>query len=204
MLPTSSTDEVLINRMLPGQNDDRQDRAQAWTEWQASTGEAVLARFVRAHNNTRETDDDIIQDALLTAYLGVERGHYQPRDSVPFVSYVIGIARNKIREAWRRERHRADLDEEREELGLPVTGGWQRQPEHAIERREQRSLLQNGLSRLPVARRKVLEYYLSGASTGEIANRMEISEALVRQHKCRGLRTLQQDLRSADRLGRAA
>ncbi len=172
--------EDLLQRILPGQNTDRQDRAQAWAEWQAGFGEGILGRYVRAHNTTREADDDIIQDALITAYLSVERGSFQPRDGVPFTAYVVGIARNKIREARRRERR--------------LVGAIQRQPERAIERREQRDQLRSGLSRLPDTRRKVLEHYLAGASTDEIASHLAMSEALVRQHKCRGLRALQRDL----------
>jgi RNA polymerase sigma factor (sigma-70 family) len=163
----------------------------------------VLARYVRARNNTREADDDIVQDALLAAYLGVESGRYQPQEGVPFVAYVVGIARNKIREARRRERHQVDLDEDREEYA-PRAVTFQRQPEHDLERREQRDQLRSGLSRLPAARRSVLEHYLSGASTDEIARRLLMSEALVRQHKCRGLRALQRDLQSLGLIGRAA
>jgi RNA polymerase sigma factor (sigma-70 family) len=191
--------EDLLQRILPGLNADRQDRARAWSEWQSAYGENVLVRFTRAHNNTLEADDDIIQDALLTAYLNVERGAFQPRDGVPFTAYVIGIARNKIREARRRERHRAFLEDEPEDLERRLIGEFQRQPERAIERREQRDLLRGGLSRLPEARRQVLEHYLAGASTGEIAHRLAISEALVRQHKCRGLRALQHDLQNGAR-----
>ncbi len=188
--------EDLIQRILPGQNADRQDRALAWTEWQVVFGEQALERFVRAHNNTIEADDDIIQDALITAYLSVERGSFQPRDGVPFTAYVVGIARNKIREARRRERHRADLADEPEDLERRLIGEIQRQPERTIERREQRDLLRSGLSRLPAARRQVLEHYLAGASTGEIASHLSMSEALVRQHKCRGLRALQHNMQS--------
>jgi RNA polymerase sigma factor (sigma-70 family) len=188
--------EVLLQRILPGQNGDRQDRALAWTEWQVAYGENVLERFVRAHNNTVEADDDIIQDALITAYLSVEHGSFQPRDGVPFTAYVVGIARNKIREARRKARHRASFDDEPEELERRLVGEIQRQPERAIERREQRDLLRSGLSRLPAARRQVLEHYLAGASTGEIASHLSMSEALVRQHKCRGLRALQPTCRA--------
>lgn len=205
----SSEPETLIHRLLPGTNADRQDRASAWTEWQMNSGEHILFCFVRAHNSTAEADEDIIQDALLTAYLRVERGLYHPREGVPFTAYVIGIARNKIREARRRERFHANLDEDREELGLPtggspVTGRLPRQPESAIERLEQHEALRRGLSRLPQARRQVLEHYLSGASTDEIANRLAMSEALVRQHKCRGLRALQRDMQHMVPAGRTA
>jgi RNA polymerase sigma-70 factor, ECF subfamily len=203
MVSRPVSDEALIRRMIPGCNPDRQDRLRAWAEWQDSSGEMVLQRFVRARNSTREADEDIVQDALLTAYLGVESGRYQPQEGIPFAAYVVGIARNKIREARRKGWRQVDLDEEREEY-QPHAVTLQRQPEHDLERREERDLLQNGLSRLPAARRSVLEFYLSGASTGEIAERLVMSEALVRQHKCRGLRALQRDLQSLARLGQAA
>src|SRR5512133_2859535 len=61
--------EELLRRILPDNTPDAQDRAHAWAEWQAGYGEPVLARYVRAHNNTLEADDDIIQDTLITAYL---------------------------------------------------------------------------------------------------------------------------------------
>jgi RNA polymerase sigma factor (sigma-70 family) len=186
----------LLQRILPGCNADPFDRAQAWAEWQGGYGEHVLARYVRSHNTTGEADDDIIQDALISAYLSVERGSYQPRAGVPFTAYVIGIARNKIREARRRDRRYTGLDDEPEALERRLVGEFQRQPEHTLERREQRDLLRSGLSRLPAARRQVLEHYLAGASTGEIADHLAMSEALVRQHKCRGLRALQDELKS--------
>jgi RNA polymerase sigma factor (sigma-70 family) len=203
MVSRPVSDEALIRRMIPGCNSDRQDRLRAWAEWQDSSGESILQRYVRARNSTREADDDIVQEALLTAYLGVESGRYQLQEGVPFVAYVVGIARNKIREAQRKDRHQVDLDEDREEYE-PRAVTFQRQPEHDLERREERDLLRTGLSRLPAARRSVLEHYLSGASTDEIAERLLMSEALVRQHKCRGLRALQRDLQSMGLLGQAA
>lgn len=202
MVSRPVSDEALIRRLIPQENPDQQERSRAWAEWQASTGEMVLERYVRGRNNTREADDDIVQDALLAAYLGVESGRYQPQEGVPFVAYVIGIAHNKIREARRRERHQVELDDEREEF-TPRAAVLQRQPERDLERREQRDQLRSGLSRLPAARRNVLEHYLSGASTVEIAQRLVMSEALVRQHKCRGLRALQRDLQRGELLGRA-
>lgn len=203
MVSRPVSDEALIRRLIPQENPDEQDRSRAWAEWQASVGEMVLERYVRGRNNTREADDDIVQDVLLAAYLGVESGRYQPQEGVPFAAYVIGIARNKIREARRRERHQVELDDEREEF-TPRAAVVQRQPERDLERREQHDLLRSGLSRLPAARRSVLEHYLSGASTVEIAQRLVMSEALVRQHKCRGLRALQRDLLRFEQLGRAA
>lgn len=197
-------EDLLTRRFLPASNPDRQDRARAWAEWQECYAVHVLMRFVRTRNNTRETDEDIVQDALLTAYLGVEAGRYQPRDGAPFIAYVVGIARNKIREARRRERRLTILDEESQERDLRLVEPPQYQPERVLERQEQRRYqreqLRSGLDHLSSARRQVIERYLAGASTGEIAGQMAISEDLVRQHKSRGLRALQRQISA----GRAA
>jgi RNA polymerase sigma factor (sigma-70 family) len=187
MFSRPESDEALIKRLLPSTNQDRADRAQAWAEWH-SLGETLLAGFIRVHNNTAESDDDLLQETLLTAYLGVERGQYQPREGVPFTAYVKGIARNKIREARRRSRPQLSLDE----IYLKRDGELPRQPEEALERHEQQAQVQVGLQQLSGARRQVMLRFLNGESTEAIAQQMALSEALVRQHKCRGLRALKQ------------
>ena len=64
--------------------------------------------------------------------------------------------------------------------------------EGALEAREAQHALHAGLEQLPAPRRQVLQRYLAGDSLAEIATQMVITEALVRQHKHRGLRRLQQ------------
>ncbi len=182
------TDEVLEKRLLPQTNPDAADRRQAWAEWQAKSGPAVLS-FIRVNNTSAEPPEDLWQDTLAAAYVEVERGQYQLRAGVPFTAYVKGIARNKIRAARRRERGWAPLDE-----GLPAggTGGSQRLLEHLVEQRAQRAALRHGLAQLPADWRAVLERYLRGERPAEIARQLGLTEALVRQRKHRGLSRLQQ------------
>jgi RNA polymerase sigma factor (sigma-70 family) len=142
--------------------------------------------FIRAQNNTPELDADILQEAVITAYAEVERGRYEPRDGIPFAAYVKGIARNKIREARRRARRLVPLNDATEfEDDKP-------QLEIVVERHEQRDSLRTGLSELSPDRRQVLEGYLKGHSTAEIAQTLGMSKESVRQHKSRGLRSLRQ------------
>ena len=180
------SDEALVMRLHPNTNPDRIDRARAWSEWQVSFGEPAVLNFIRAKNNTREPDEDILQDSMLTAFLGVECGRYECRDGVPFTAYVKGIARNKIREARRRERYCTTL----EELNYAPCLDVERQTESTVEHREQHRTLHDRLGELPPQRRQVLERILRGESTAEIAAEMAITKDLVRQHKCRGLRSL--------------
>jgi RNA polymerase sigma factor (sigma-70 family) len=187
------SDRTLVERLLPSRNDNRQDRADAWSEWYAQVGHRAVLSFVRAKNDTTEQDMDIVQEAMTIAYLEVERGRYQPRAGIPFAAYVKGIARNKIREARRRCRRYVLVEDVSEHLAarLPSDGGGAR-PEAIVVRREQAASLRAGLSRLTPYRRRVLEGYLGGRSTTEIARTLGLSEAAVRQHKSRGLRSLRQ------------
>jgi RNA polymerase sigma factor (sigma-70 family) len=187
------SDRALVERLLPSKNDDPRDRAAAWGEWYAQVGEASVLAFVRAKNDTREPDMDILQEAMTIAYAQVERGRYEPRMGIPLAAYVKGIARNKIREARRRSRRTVPLEDALEYLVSqhPLVSGDGRL-EALVERQEQRASLWIGLSRLTPCRRQVLEGYLQGRSTAEIARALGMSEASVRQHKSRGLRSLRQ------------
>jgi RNA polymerase sigma-70 factor (ECF subfamily) len=188
MMVQPESDEALVRRLLPGVNPDAADRARAWAEWQARLGGPAVLKFVRSSNNTAELDEDILQDAMLTAYVEVERGHYEHRPGIPFTAYVKGIARNKIREARRRNRRWAALDEAAEVPADPAP----RALEGAVEYRESSRALRQGMEQLPPLRRQVLQHYLDGDSLAEIAQQLEINEALVRQHKHRALERLQQ------------
>ncbi|MBN1978880.1 MAG: sigma-70 family RNA polymerase sigma factor [Anaerolineae bacterium] len=178
------SNKVLVERLLPSTNDDPTDRATAWSEWYGNGGRSSVMAFIRAQNNTPELDADILQEAVITAYAEVERGRYEPRDGIPFAAYVKGIARIKIREARRRARRLVPLNDAAEfEDDRP-------QLETVVERHEQRDSLRTGLSELPPDRRQVLEGYLKGHTTAEIAQVLGMSEESVRQHKSRGLRSL--------------
>ncbi len=187
MMVQPESDGALVRRLLPSSNPDPEDRASAWAEWHRRLGGQAVLSYIRAANNTAEPDEDILQDALMTAYVEVERGRYQHRAGIPFTAYVKGIARNKIREARRRRRWQS-LDEGVPLPGEPAT----RELEGVCERRAERRALRRGLSELPDRRRQVLEGYLQGESLAEIADRLDMTEATVRQHKHRGLRRLQE------------
>lgn len=187
--PFAAPDDALIRRLLPSANPDAHDRAQAWTEWHIGPGPAVVLKFIRANNTSPEADDDLLQETLVTTYLEVEREHYAPRPGVPFTAYIKGIARNKIREARRRQRRWEPLDE-----NAPPPAYLPRPLEASYDSDEERRALRQGLQLLPASRRQVLEHYLGGHSLSEIAVTLRMNEALVRQHKHRGLKVLQQAL----------
>jgi RNA polymerase sigma factor (sigma-70 family) len=182
------SDETLVKRLLPRANPDARDRLMAWSEWYARVGAGSVLAFIRAKNDTAELDMDIFQETMLTAFVEVERGRYEPCVGIPLTAYVKGIARNKIREVRRRTRRLLPL-EEMPECWLESS---QPHPDTAIELQEQRYALWVGLSALTYYRRQVLEGFLRGDSTTEIAQALGMTEELVRQHKSRGLRRLRE------------
>ena len=180
------SDKVLVKRLLPAANHDPADRVAAWNEWYERVGVASVLAFVRTKNDTAEPDMDILQEAMTIAYVEVECGRYEPRPGVPFTAYVKGIARNKIREARRQRRRWLPLAEVAEWRLVDATAD----VEAWLDRREEATWLRVFVARLPQLRRQVLERYLRGQTTTEIAHALEMSEASVRQHKSRGLRSL--------------
>ena len=187
MMVQTESDEALVSRLLPRNNHSPEDRARAWAEWHARLGGQAVLSYIRAANNTAEAHEDILQDAMMTAYVEVERGRYEHRAGIPFTAYVKGIARNKIREARRRNRHWEPLEEVHH-----LRAGPARELETVYDRREEGRALRRGLAQLPDRRREVLEAILGGESPSEIASRLEMTEESVRQHKHRGLRRLQE------------
>lgn len=182
------SEEALVRRMLPGDNPDCTDRRLAWNKWYICYGEIAVRKFIRIKNNSLETDEDIFQNAMLVAYQEMERGRYVPQPGIPFTAYVKGIAHNKIREARRRNRPSIPL----EAVEFALVDPAKRQPETVLENWEKRICLQQGMSFLGQGRQQVLERYIRGEETSEIADALAMTEATVRQHKCRGLKHLRQ------------
>lgn len=186
MIICPESDEALVKRLLPSENPDPEDRAVAWEAWWEFARVAVL-RYVRYINCTRTDDDEIMQDALVTAYLQVERGRYTYWAGIPFTAYVKRIARNKVLEAYRRDKRSLPLDEvldlEDDSL-LEVT----------VEQREESATFRHRLQTLPQRRREVLTLFIEGHETARIATHLGIREDLVRQEKSRGLQELRRKI----------
>ncbi len=77
------SDEALVRRLLPCTNPDRSDCTRAWAEWQISAGETAVLNYIRLEDIMGEPDEDILQEAILIAYLCFVRGNYESRDGVP-------------------------------------------------------------------------------------------------------------------------
>jgi RNA polymerase sigma factor (sigma-70 family) len=180
------SDEALISRMLPRTNPDSEGRSQAWQEWIARYRGVVLA-YIRYKNHTGVRDDEILEDTLYTAYVKIERGHYQYKPGIRLVAYVKRIAEIKVLEEARRDARVTPLDE-----AFSLASDDDLEAIYAEADGEQ---LAQFLAELPPRRRQILMLtFYENLGYSEIAQKLGIREDLVRQEKSRAIKALRTKL----------
>lgn len=179
--PASRLASFDVRRLLPTENPDSRDRAEAWGACWEAISRAVL-KYIRCKNGTSADDREILADSMVIAYMEVEGGRYQHRADVPFTAYVKGIARNMIRDAYRRDRRHVPLEAGANHVADDV--------DIALESAHQRDKFRRCTEDLTPRRRMVLMLYSEGYSTAQIAERLGISTDLVRQEKARAIQRL--------------
>ena len=146
---------------------------------------AEVLGFLARRTGSYELAADLAGETFAGALLGCKR--FRP-GGAPALAWLLGIARNKLRESARRGR----VDQRaRERLGMPplalddedlvrveqLAGG----SEHAL----------GLLDRLPVAQREAVRaHVLEDRDYSELAGELGCSEQVVRQHVSRGLKRL--------------
>lgn len=134
--------------------------------------EAIVARLIP------EEAEDVVQEALLRAYLGLS----QLRDPARFGAWLCGIAVNLAKMRLRRRVLEARVVAERS-----VTNG--------AEERELLELVRDAVEVLPTAQRQVvLMHYVDGLSCDEIAALLGSSPGAVRVRLHRARRQLREEL----------
>ena len=145
---------------------------------------AVLA-FLARRVSCEEVAADLAGETFAAALLAC--GRYRS-EGAPAGAWLLGIARNKLRESARRGRVEVEA---RRRLGLPVIAF----DDHDLLRvqelaSEGESALRH-LEQLPPAQRDAVRArVIDEAAYAELALALGCSEQVVRQHVSRGLRTL--------------
>lgn len=132
----------------------------------------------------RETGDpDAAADLTSQVFVQViQRLHqYRPELATSFRTWLFAIARNLLRDSWRRYRPRVTIPEL-----VDISPG----PEEIALHRSQMDELRAALSSLPLRQREIVELRLSGLSIREISRIQRASEGAVRVAQNRAFRTL--------------
>lgn len=186
---TPESDEALVMRLLPAANADLGARDAAWDDVHARYA-VPLWRFIRQSVPSEELGQEIYQDTMMTAFMNLEADRYE-YTGVPFGAYLKGIARNKIYAAQRDTSRYVELDDEMP-LSLDDDEADWRGPEHSTQAREQLDAVLNAIGQLSDKTGQVLMGVLEGKTFAELADELGMTEEAIRQHKSRGVRSLQQ------------
>jgi uncharacterized protein len=146
---------------------------------------ARLAALARRLVGDDAEAEDLTQETLLQAYLGLDR----LRDRERFSAWIYGIALNlaKMRLRSRRDGSLPGVEAGPERLAALVAA--EPSPAEVVEAREVWSLVERAVAVLPVAeRRAVLMHYVDGLSCQEIAALLGVPAGTVRVrlHRARG------------------
>lgn len=141
--------------------------------------------FLARRTGSHELAADLAGETFAGALLGCKR--YRP-GGAPALAWLLGIARNKLRES---ARHGRVDQRSRERLGMPALAlddeDLVRVEQLAGEGEEALRLLE----RLPAAQREAVRaHILEDRGYSELAGELGCSEQVVRQHVSRGLKRL--------------
>lgn len=140
---------------------------------------APIFRWFYRETGHAETAGDLTAQVFVQALQNLHR--YEPQRSASFRSWLYAIARNLLRDSWRRYRPTTSPPE----LTDPSPG-----PEEIAIHRTEMVELRAALGKLPDRQREIVELRLSGLSMREIAEIQGTSENAVKTAQSRAFTTL--------------
>jgi len=151
-----------------------------------------IYRLVYRALGDRVEAQDITQEVFIRAMTSLDR--FQPT-ATPFAGYLAVIARNLLRDRWRRRRLTTVTDTEATQLASTAVG-----PEQAALIADEHMLLEALLAPLPPDYRSVIQLrVLEERSTDEVAAIMNRSPGAVRVLQHRAIATLRIQLQEGRR-----
>jgi RNA polymerase sigma-70 factor (ECF subfamily) len=152
---------------------------------------ARILVMLRARTQEPEAARDLCQDVLMAVLRALRQG--QLRDTARLAAFVHGIARNMANNYIRTRRRQAAVAE----LSECVPAAVGDDPVAIVERRH---LVRRALSAITQADRRILVMTLvEGLKPGEIADRLGLTDEVVRTRKSRALRRVIERVRDLSR-----
>lgn len=136
-------------------------------------------------------DPDPAEDLTAMVFLTVlERIHaYKPKPGSSFRSWLFVVAKNTVRDHWRRNNRIHRLFDDRAEIADKEI-----EPEELAIHRIQLHELRTALETLSERHRTIIEFRLSGLTSAEIAEAMGITMAALKSAQTRAYANVRQEL----------
>lgn len=150
---------------------------EAWRNGDDRAGERLFDRHADAvarffENKLREGAEDLTQ----STFMRLIEGRARIREGVAFRAFVLGIARNVLREHLRQLTRGRQIDPDVDSMAALLPG-----PSTIMGDRQEQRLLLEALRRLSIDNQVILElFYWEGLKTQEIADVMELRPSTAR------------------------
>jgi RNA polymerase sigma-70 factor (ECF subfamily) len=177
------SDDTLLERMRRG--DERAARAlfDRYAPLLYERADRKLPKRIQA----KVSASDVVQDALLSAFLAVTR--FTPRDKQAFKRWLLKLLGNRLTDAIRRYKA-AMRDPNREEPYVARPDG-DETPSRILMAREERAALEAAMDRLPADQGRVLRLlHFEGLTLGQAGERLDRTQDAARKLYSRALANL--------------
>lgn len=131
--------------------------------------------------------DDLTAKVFLTVLERIDR--YRPKPNSTFRSWLFVVAKNTVRDHWRRTNRIHRLFDDRAEIADDGLG-----PEEFVIHKIQLEELRSALDSLNERHRTIIEFRLSGLTTVEIAEAMGITMPALKSAQTRAYANVRQEL----------
>jgi RNA polymerase sigma factor (sigma-70 family) len=165
---------------------DGHKRVDLATQIFAEHGSAIRT-MIRLYVTSREEEDEVYQNLYLSLVC-----HTPPQPLVDVTAYLHTVIRNDVIDAMRRRKSQQEMVS-RYAMG-PMRGEVQEAPEERLTRTEEVQRIRGLVTKLLPAHEAmaVIERYVHGRSTTEIASHMRVKERTVSRYACLGLKRIRE------------
>jgi RNA polymerase sigma factor (sigma-70 family) len=184
-------DEILVKALFPSHTPDEDVRKIAWKSFLEDGGEAYIMGYIRNRNAIGAKEDDVFQDVLVALLRVIESGEFVYMGLGKFEAYVKQQIRWTLGEYGRRKEQLEQSIDPCEEASVLFqnaqaldTDDIEIMAQHRVEE------LHSAMAQLKPEYKEVVEMFLKGFSTGEIADKLGISKVNVRARKSRAMQVL--------------
>ena len=182
MLPSMSSTIHLVEAARDG---DRHALSALYARHEGRLLAAIRARM-SPEMRARLQPEDVLQETLLESARRIDA--FVPDGPSSFYRWLVGIARNKLREAARAGRAQKRAREEHLDEQPPAS--WTSPSAHAV-RAEKKAHLEDALAALPERQAEAVRLrWLEGLSTAEAAQSLGCTESALKSLVSRGLEEL--------------
>jgi len=154
---------------------------------------ARIFSYARRYINNNEDAQDITQDIFIKVFKALP--NWEPKAT--FQTWLYTIARNRCIDHFRARSRRTtySLDDDDEQIDMPVATSLRSNPERMAREREIGRYIRNALTQLSPKQRDVfILYHYEGLQIKDIAKVLGISEGTVKVHHHRAMKKLNEIL----------